>query len=123
MDTDDQIAAAAERARDEDTERAHGGNGVEVIERYTDAEWLDCMADLILPDTEKDAREIREQLAGALRWSQRKPSIDDLFDAANWLDVPDGAEDAAACQRVRTWILAEIEKAETRKANAVSDTV
>lgn len=78
MDTDDQIAAAAERARDDDTERHHGGDGVEVIERYTDAEWLDCMADLILPQTAEEALVIREQLAMALRWSQRMQACDGM---------------------------------------------
>ena len=68
MSTDDQIAAAAERARDDDTERHHGGDGVEVIERYTDAAWLDCMADLIMPDTEEDAKELRYQIREALYW-------------------------------------------------------
>lgn len=34
----------------------------------------------------------------------RTPSPDDLFIAANWLEVYEGAEDAEACKRVAVWL-------------------
>lgn len=34
----------------------------------------------------------------------KRPSADDLYLAAQWLDVYDGAEDAAACKRVARWL-------------------
>jgi len=42
--------------------------------------------------------------------------MDDMFLAAQWLDVYEGAEDAEACQRVREWLLAQIEAEEFRAA-------
>lgn len=35
--------------------------------------------------------------------STKTPSADDLFLAAQWLDVYEGAEDAEACRRVAAW--------------------
>ncbi|WP_273454434.1 hypothetical protein [Nevskia ramosa] len=44
------------------------------------------------------------------------PSADDLYLAAQWLDVYEGAEDAQACQRVKAWLLKKADDAEFRKA-------
>lgn len=46
----------------------------------------------------------------------RRPAIDDLYLAANWLDVHESAEDAEACKRVREWLLLLIDEAESRAA-------
>jgi hypothetical protein len=46
----------------------------------------------------------------------RAPSPDDLYVAAAWLDVYEGAEDAEACQRVRTWLLQQADAKEFRQA-------
>lgn len=34
----------------------------------------------------------------------KRPSADDLYLAALWLDVYEGAEDAEACKRVARWL-------------------
>lgn len=46
----------------------------------------------------------------------KTPSPDDLHTAAMWLDVYEGAEDAAACQRVSAWLFKQADAAEFRKA-------
>lgn len=46
----------------------------------------------------------------------KMPSVNDLFLAAQWLDVHEGAEDAQACQRVKTWLLAQADAKEFRDA-------
>ncbi|WP_293000016.1 hypothetical protein [Nevskia sp.] len=44
------------------------------------------------------------------------PSADDLHIAAQWLDIYEGAEDAAACHRVAAWLLQKSDDAELRAA-------
>lgn len=50
----------------------------------------------------------------------KRPSADDLYLAAQWLDVYEGAEDAEACKRVARWLEQQSDKAafavECRKA-------
>ena len=46
----------------------------------------------------------------------KKPSADDLYLAAQWLDVYEGAEDAEACKRVRAWLLQQADATEFREA-------
>lgn len=46
----------------------------------------------------------------------RTPSADDLHIAAQWLDVYEGAEDAAACKRVAAWLIQKSDDAELRAA-------
>ena len=46
----------------------------------------------------------------------KQPSVDDLFLAAQWLDIYEGAEDAEACRRVAAWLLKQADAAEFRAA-------
>lgn len=50
----------------------------------------------------------------------KKPSVDDMYIAAEWLDVyeSDGADaaEAMACQRVRNWLLEKADAQEFRRA-------
>ncbi len=43
-------------------------------------------------------------------------SLDDLWIAAQWLDVNEGAEDAPACARVAEYLRAELDRRERRAA-------
>lgn len=43
-----------------------------------------------------------------------RPSADDLWLAAQWLEVYEGAEDADACLRVSKWLRAQSDAAELR---------
>ncbi len=45
----------------------------------------------------------------------KTPSADDLWLAANWLEVYEGAEDAEACLRVSKWLRAKADAAELRQ--------
>jgi hypothetical protein len=44
------------------------------------------------------------------------PSVDDMYIAAQWLDVYEGAEDAAVCHRVAEWLKEQADKKELREA-------
>lgn len=44
------------------------------------------------------------------------PSVDDFYIAAQWLEVYEGAEDAAACHRVGEWLKAQADAKELRDA-------
>lgn len=46
----------------------------------------------------------------------KTPSANDMYLAANWLDVYEDAEDKEACQRVREWLLIQADAAEFREA-------
>lgn len=46
----------------------------------------------------------------------KTPTPDQLHIAAQWLDIYEGAEDATACQAVKSWLLEQAEAAELRKA-------
>lgn len=48
--------------------------------------------------------------------STKTPSADDLFLAAQWLDVYEGAEDAEACRRVAAWLKLQADAKELRDA-------
>lgn len=47
--------------------------------------------------------------------SKKAPSADDLYIAAQWLIVYEGAEDAESCHRVAAWLLEQSDKAEFRE--------
>lgn len=44
----------------------------------------------------------------------KTPSPDDMHLAAQWLEIYEGAEDAAACKRVAEWLRAKSDAAELR---------
>lgn len=46
----------------------------------------------------------------------KTPSVDDMYIAAQWLDVYEGAEDAEACQRVAAWLKQQGDAKELRDA-------
>ena len=46
----------------------------------------------------------------------KRPSVDDLWLAAQWLEVYEGAEDAEACKRVSVWLREQAEAQEFREA-------
>lgn len=47
---------------------------------------------------------------------QVKPSSSDMWLAAQWLEVYEGAEDAEACKRVAEWLRKQSDAADFRKA-------
>lgn len=44
------------------------------------------------------------------------PSVDDMYIAAQWLEVHEGAEDAESCRRVSEWLKAQGAAKELREA-------
>lgn len=46
----------------------------------------------------------------------KRPSADDLYLAAEWLEIYEGAEDAEACRRVAAWLRSQSDAAELRAA-------
>ena len=46
----------------------------------------------------------------------KKPSAQDLFLAAQWLEVYEGAEDAFACRRVAEWLRYQSDLEDLREA-------
>lgn len=46
----------------------------------------------------------------------KRPSPDDMHVAAMWLEIYEGAEDAAPCHRVAAWLKAESDKTELDQA-------
>lgn len=45
-----------------------------------------------------------------------KPSADDMRLAAEWLDVNEGDEESAACQRVAAWLVEQADAKDLRDA-------
>ena len=71
MTTLENIDRVVEIARDADIDKAHG-QGSDVIS--DDAWFADC-ADFILPDSLKDSKELRYQIAEALFWLEPDRSL------------------------------------------------
>lgn len=46
----------------------------------------------------------------------KTPSSNDMYLAAQWLDIYEGEEEAQACQRVKAWLLIQADAAEFREA-------